>query len=303
MNLSEALQRVGRDRPGEATAAEMRKWLGDLDRKWTDEVIGTHFPVGEVEQRRILCPRAEELADTADRIMGIAIVNPDVYLTPVQDLSERLTEAVRIPRFDARLHKYAGVHFVDPATDESPYSELKVICSAGTEELTVDKYMVGTGADITLDEDGVIRIWWATDIQDALEDGGVAQISFMVYNSTDTYSIRIWRYSTATTQTAEGGEGTVDVLDGAITDPELLIPAPDDEAYIHWLYAKIDQRLGEIDRYNNDALMFNMAWLEAAKRFNRMYRPKGMQLRGIVYGRKGFPPAGEDPLDQRRGWR
>lgn len=82
----------------------------------------------------------------------------------------------------------------------------------------------------------------------------------------------------------------------------LLIQPPDDEVYIYWLYSKIDQRLGEIMRYNNDALMFNAAWDAAAKRYNRTHRYKGRQLRHVVYGSLPTPRPLEDPLNQRGDW-
>ena len=43
----------------------------------------------------------------------------------------------------------------------------------------------------------------------------------------------------------------------------LLIAPPYDEVYIHFLYMQTDQRLGEIDRYNNDAALYNQGMLEA----------------------------------------
>ena len=54
---------------------------------------------------------------------------------------------------------------------------------------------------------------------------------------------------------------------------ELLIQPPYDEVYIYFLAMQIDQRLGEIDRYNNDAALYNQAMLEARQAYNREHMP------------------------------
>ena len=53
----------------------------------------------------------------------------------------------------------------------------------------------------------------------------------------------------------------------------LLIAPPYDEVYIHFLYMQTDQRLGEIDRYNNDAALYNQGMLEARQAYNREHMP------------------------------
>lgn len=53
----------------------------------------------------------------------------------------------------------------------------------------------------------------------------------------------------------------------------LLIAPPYDEVYLHFLYMQIDQRLGEIDRYNNDAALYNQGMLEARQAYNREHMP------------------------------
>ena len=160
MTQNEALQRVMTDRPGEATEAELEKWLNDLDVRWKLEQIDTHWPTAE---------------------------------------------------------EYAAAQ---AAAEEEDSEE-----SEETEEETEEE-----------EEE---------------------------------------------------------------TDKTLLIQPPDDEVYIYWLYAKIDQRLGEIARYNNDAMLFNAAWDAAAKRWNRTHRYKGKQLRHVVYGSRPVPFGPEDPLNQR----
>ena len=62
----------------------------------------------------------------------------------------------------------------------------------------------------------------------------------------------------------------------------LLIAPPYDEVYIHFLYMQTDQRLGEIDRYNNDAALYNQGMLEARQAYNREHMPlQGSRLRNI----------------------
>jgi len=103
----------------------------------------------------------------------------------------------------------------------------------------------------------------------------------------------------AAAEAAENGEAEETNPD----DAALLIGSPDDEVYIYWLYSKIDMRLGEIARYNNDAAMFNTAWDAAAKRYNRTHRYKGRQLHHVVYGSLPVPRGqADDPLNQRGDW-
>lgn len=74
----------------------------------------------------------------------------------------------------------------------------------------------------------------------------------------------------------------------------LLIAPPFDEVYMHYLYAQIDQRLGEIDRYLNDAQLFNALWEEAEKSYHSSHLPlEKHRLRGY---RPGSVRRGSDPL-------
>ncbi|MBE5803317.1 MAG: hypothetical protein E7316_02280 [Clostridiales bacterium] len=78
-------------------------------------------------------------------------------------------------------------------------------------------------------------------------------------------------------------------------EAELLIPAPYDEVYIHHLYSKIDYRLGEIDRYNNSAMLFNEEWQEARKAYHRAHKPLRTVIDHVVYGYGARH--GDDPLN------
>ena len=60
---------------------------------------------------------------------------------------------------------------------------------------------------------------------------------------------------------------------------ELLVPAPYDEIYLFWLESKIDYWNGETGRYNNSIGMYNTAYDEYAKYYNRTHMPKGNKIK------------------------
>lgn len=55
---------------------------------------------------------------------------------------------------------------------------------------------------------------------------------------------------------------------------ELLVPAPYDEMYTHWLEANIDEYNGEIDRYNASITLFNVEYEAFEYDYNRNHMPK-----------------------------
>lgn len=75
--------------------------------------------------------------------------------------------------------------------------------------------------------------------------------------------------------THEGGENVE--FNGYQEDEELttvlLIPAPYDDIYIHWLEAQIDYTNGEYDKYANSNIMFNASYTAYAKYYNRNHMP------------------------------
>ena len=77
--------------------------------------------------------------------------------------------------------------------------------------------------------------------------------------------------------THEGAESVV--FDGYTEDTplatELLVPAPYDVMYLFWLESKIDYANGEMGRYNNSISMFNNAYDEYARYYNRTHMPLG----------------------------
>lgn len=60
---------------------------------------------------------------------------------------------------------------------------------------------------------------------------------------------------------------------------KLLVPAPYDEMYLFWLESKIDYSNGETGRYNNSISMFNTAYEEYARYYNREHMPIGTKIK------------------------
>jgi hypothetical protein len=62
-------------------------------------------------------------------------------------------------------------------------------------------------------------------------------------------------------------------------DTILLVPMPFDEVYIRWLEAQIDYYNGEIARYNNSMMMYQAAFDDYQRYYNRTHMPKGQTLK------------------------
>lgn len=60
---------------------------------------------------------------------------------------------------------------------------------------------------------------------------------------------------------------------------KLLVPAPYDEMYLFWLESKIDYSNGETGRYNNSVSMFNSAYEEFERYYNRTHMPIGKEFK------------------------
>lgn len=67
--------------------------------------------------------------------------------------------------------------------------------------------------------------------------------------------------------------------DDTALDTELLAPAPYDEMYLRWMEAQMDYTNGEYDRYNNSITMFNTAYSDYERYYNRMNMPKGKKMK------------------------
>ena len=77
--------------------------------------------------------------------------------------------------------------------------------------------------------------------------------------------------------THEGGEDVIFeeyAEDGDLTKP-LLVPAPYDDIYIHWLSAQIDYTNGEYGKYNNSKLAYNSSLMAFSQHYNGKNKPKG----------------------------
>jgi hypothetical protein len=73
--------------------------------------------------------------------------------------------------------------------------------------------------------------------------------------------------------THEGGEDISFAGYDTTTDAELLVPAPFDDIYIYYLSMQIDRSLGEEAKYRNSATLFNNAYKEYFKYYNRNHMP------------------------------
>lgn len=61
-------------------------------------------------------------------------------------------------------------------------------------------------------------------------------------------------------------------------DRTLLVPAPYDDIYIHWLEAQIDYYNGEYGKYNNSMAMYNTDYTEFKNYYNRTHMPIGQKF-------------------------
>lgn len=60
---------------------------------------------------------------------------------------------------------------------------------------------------------------------------------------------------------------------------ELIVHAPHDEIYLHWLEAHIDYWNGEYPKYNNSIDMFNTEYEAFENHYNRTHMPKGKKFK------------------------
>lgn len=60
---------------------------------------------------------------------------------------------------------------------------------------------------------------------------------------------------------------------------ELLVPAPYDAIYLYWLESTIDYWNGETGKYNNSIELYNTAYSEFERYYNRTHVPKGKKFK------------------------
>ena len=65
--------------------------------------------------------------------------------------------------------------------------------------------------------------------------------------------------------------GGADVKQG--DDTVLLAEEPYTNLYLYWLMAQVDLALGELTRYNNDMMLYNLALTEYAVDYKRRHLP------------------------------
>lgn len=81
--------------------------------------------------------------------------------------------------------------------------------------------------------------------------------------------------------THEGGTDVTFTGYNEDTDTEavLLVPAPYDEMYLHYLIAQIEYFDQQEGRYNNANSLFESVWNDYASWYNRTHMPIGSQLK------------------------
>ena len=81
--------------------------------------------------------------------------------------------------------------------------------------------------------------------------------------------------------THEGGEDVV--FDGYDEETSsqtiLLVPHPYDIVYLRWLEMQIDYANGEYGKYNNSREMYNTAYSDFERYYNRTHMPKGKKIK------------------------
>ena len=75
------------------------------------------------------------------------------------------------------------------------------------------------------------------------------------------------------------GETFTEYNEQTRTSTELLIPHPYDEVYVLWLEAQMDYANGEYTKYNNSITMFNEAYEQFERFYNRTHVPNGTHFK------------------------
>lgn len=81
--------------------------------------------------------------------------------------------------------------------------------------------------------------------------------------------------------THEGGEGVTfnGYNESSDLTVDMLVPAPYDDIYIRWLEAQMDYANGEYNKYNNSVAIYNEAYTNFARYYNRTHMPKGTKFK------------------------
>lgn len=81
--------------------------------------------------------------------------------------------------------------------------------------------------------------------------------------------------------THEGAEGVTfnGYEEETLITTQLLIPAPYDDIYIHYLEMKIDYANGEYGKYNNSTAIYNASYAAFERYYNRSHMPNGKKFK------------------------
>ena len=60
---------------------------------------------------------------------------------------------------------------------------------------------------------------------------------------------------------------------------EMLVPYPYDDLYIRWLESQIDYANGEYNKYNNSITVYNKAFADFERAYNRTHMPIGTKFK------------------------
>lgn len=116
----------------------------------------------------------------------------------------------------------------------------------------------------------------AINLIDELKPNGYSQHIKVRWLSTLDLKIKTEIIDTHEGGTADSFEGyTEDIDNGTV----LLVPAPYDEVYKYWLEAQIDYHNGEFAKYNNSMAMFNTAYSNYERYYNRTHMPKATKIK------------------------
>lgn len=78
-------------------------------------------------------------------------------------------------------------------------------------------------------------------------------------------------------------EGSSEITFSEYTDDDLnkglIVPAPYEDIYIRWLESQIDYANSEYPKYNNSITMYNSAYSEFERWYNRNHMPLGKKVK------------------------
>lgn len=108
----------------------------------------------------------------------------------------------------------------------------------------------------------------AIDMQEALKPSAIPESVKIKWLSTLDGTIK-----TEVIDTHEGGEqAAFSSYSEADKDRELLAPPPYDRLYVSFLVSQIERYSGEIEKYNNSIILYNVDYNDYTSWYNRTHR-------------------------------